>query len=411
MLLGGPVEARRGRLNLVGSRVGRARARVYDMHAGRRGRPRDAQSRSRNRSRMLRLFGESCGGRAESACCGPLTAWRAARDRYAAWLSDVDDELARRHDQALYEHQAPKSRQFGTPSSIKEYHSLVRERRFGHSVGLDRLPLAHGLCESEASSWRRYGEVGTAWSSIPSQRLVNPKWGDKSVCVVNRSAPTADGAAAAGAPCRVVSIGSANDFSFELELLSQLPACVVDTFDCTSSAPPAKIRDPRLRFHRICIGVVDELRVEGAYRLRPLPNQSDGRALAQAYSRRKPSPQLSWPSMLRLIGLDDGAAPTLLKIDCEGCEYEVFEAILRARGARLLPAQIVLEIHTAFEPRGVRRGGTFGWLRRAAPPVQTFFQRLYAAAGLVLAHREDGQRSPCCSELVLLKPPPGCPAV
>jgi len=36
--------------------------------------------------------------------------------------------------------------------------------------------------------------------------------------------------------------------------------------------------------------------------------------------RRKPGPQLSWSSLLRFVNLT--GPPSLLKMDCEGCEYE-----------------------------------------------------------------------------------------
>jgi hypothetical protein len=51
--------------------------------------------------------------------------------------------------------------------------------------------------------------------------------------------------------CIVYSLGSNNDFLFELSILSKTQ-CTVHTFDCTSSPPQEK--HDRLHFHKICLG-------------------------------------------------------------------------------------------------------------------------------------------------------------
>ena len=77
-------------------------------------------------------------------------------------------------------------------------------------------------------------------------------------------------------------------------------------------------------------------------------------------------------------------------------------------GGLLLPTQLALEVHTAFEPKQTIRRPTFGWVRHEAPPLPTFFQQLYRNASYLVVHRDDGLRSPGLSELVLMRGPVMC---
>jgi hypothetical protein len=58
--------------------------------------------------------------------------------------------------------------------------------------------------------------------------------------------------------CVVISLGSNNEFSFELDVARQLPHCAIHTLDCTIVPHvPAELRG-RLTFHEICLGPADE---------------------------------------------------------------------------------------------------------------------------------------------------------
>jgi len=210
--------------------------------------------------------------------------------------------------------------------------------------------------------------------------------------------------------CHIIAIGSAGEFHFEEAVFEQFPMCTVDTFDCTAPSKhwsvPKRI-SARVRLHRICIGRSDEMVVQSPFVARlskPLREVYRPRGIHGGDGQRKPGPQLSWASMLDFVGLSR-APPTLLKIDCEGCEYEVFDHILSHSQQALLPAQVSIEAHTGFEASGFGKygGNNFLWIRQVAPPLQTFYQRLFHDAGYYISHREDGAFSTCCSELVLLR--------
>ena len=74
----------------------------------------------------------------------------------------------------------------------------------------------------------------------------------KRVCGMNSSMLTS-------AECVVVSIGSNNQWQFEVFAFQSLP-CKIVTFDCTSQDSMPEFIRPRTTFYRICVGVQDEIR-------------------------------------------------------------------------------------------------------------------------------------------------------
>ena len=107
--------------------------------------------------------------------------------------------------------------------------------------------------------------------------------------------------------CNVISIGSNNDFSFEEALLALNPACNIHTFDHTiagSATPPASVH-----FHPFGIGAAPAGRL------------------------------LTMDGIVRLAGFERKEID-VLKIDCEGCELDVFPDLM-GRPIR----QILMEVH------------------------------------------------------------------
>ena len=181
--------------------------------------------------------------------------------------------------------------------------------------------------------------------------------------------------------CRVVSVGSNNQWSFEESIFDQT-ACRVDTLDCTGNfAPPARIR-ARVAFHKICLGAADK----GQY--------------------------LTWESAMRAIGV--ARAPTWLKIDCEGCERAVLPALFQpGHSAALLPDQISLELHFGFSIPGAPEygkrgsGGLAGGKMALYESAASFFRRMYLGGGYFLIHRLDNPAerpaAKGCTEIVLAR--------
>ena len=63
--------------------------------------------------------------------------------------------------------------------------------------------------------------------------------------------------------CTVISIGSKNEWEFELDVVKKYPHCRIHTFDCTVAAQvPEKIIS-QTTFHKICLGIADNITAEG----------------------------------------------------------------------------------------------------------------------------------------------------
>ena len=117
-----------------------------------------------------------------------------------------------------------------------------------------------------------------------------------------------------GRPCIIYSLGSNNQFDFEVAIVRQTQ-CQVFTFDCTSSPPLQKI--PRVKFYKFCLGERDEETERGEYR-----------------------------SFASLLAINSHEAVHVLKMDIEGAEYSVFKALLTPTPQHLLVAG-----QSAFDPR------------------------------------------------------------
>lgn len=121
--------------------------------------------------------------------------------------------------------------------------------------------------------------------------------------------------------CHIFSIGSNDQWTFESNIIKEMPHCTIHTFDCTLNGgkPKHKPSDDRLIFYDYCIG--DENL-----------DASDGKRY-RTYSE-----------FVRIAGVP--SHPKLLKMDVEGFEYDVFTSMVRSDGDTL-PEQIIVELHWA----------------------------------------------------------------
>lgn len=171
-------------------------------------------------------------------------------------------------------------------------------------------------------------------------------------------------------PCVVFSIGSANAWSFETDLVANTH-CHVHTFDCTvdGQVPPTLV--DRVTFHKYCIG-----------------NSSQGGEL--------------FKSLDELIEIAGVSQVTLLKMDIEGFEWQVINQIvdsaLQAR-TDIFPMQIAVEMHYLTQFPEVNFHG-----RDLSPgEIYLYFESLFQRGGYVLAERRDNRFCAHCSEILLLK--------
>ena len=170
--------------------------------------------------------------------------------------------------------------------------------------------------------------------------------------------------------CTIVSIGSNNEWDFEIAIFNKYPSCRIETFDCTMPAhikPPPSISS-RTRLHRVCIGPDDT---------------------SEGYK--------SWTSILALANIN--TAPLFLKMDIEGHEYQVLHNIIRNNV--LLPLQIAFELHYQTITPGVPWAA--GGQRKGSGEIATFMEYLHYQGGYFLVDIRHNSECPHCSELLITR--------
>eukprot|EP01031_Cornospumella_fuschlensis_P030098 gene30098-36353_t len=201
--------------------------------------------------------------------------------------------------------------------------------------------------------------------------------GEKHVCMgmfPPRETPSAQ--------CSIVSVGSNNEYDFELDIFDRMP-CEIYVFDCTvlTPTPPEKLsKSGRFFFHQLCIGASED-RDKGFV---------SWRTLALLASRNATQPILS------------------LKMDVEGWEFETLTQIAAPEMQRLqlVPMQIACEIHQRahtkwnvphFWPIPAKPS-----LSMVSPEQVLQLKQKMQRAGYVLADRNDNPFCKACSEVVFL---------
>jgi len=116
------------------------------------------------------------------------------------------------------------------------------------------------------------------------------------------------------ANCTIFSLGSNNQFDFEEYMYKAFPQCTMRTFDCTSNPPRNPI--PNLIFEKYCLGSRDEV--------------INGRQY------------LTIQTLMEKSGVNH---VQFFKMDIEGYEMEVFDAMLRPPYPPSLPFQLSFETH------------------------------------------------------------------
>ncbi len=205
---------------------------------------------------------------------------------------------------------------------------------------------------------RRFDLVGPVGPRCAALETYGVEDGEKRACALS--------ARAADAGCIVISVGSHDDWDFEAAVFEKTK-CTVHTFDCTVGAeasPPNRIR-ARVSLHRLCVGARDEV--------------LDGRAFA------------SWQTLLHSINLT--RAPTFMKLDVEGYEWEVLPELIKHRHA---PLQVAFELHYHTQMRGL------SWYLRykSEAEIGIFIDTLYRH-GYYVVDRHDNKHCSHCTELLI----------
>lgn len=172
--------------------------------------------------------------------------------------------------------------------------------------------------------------------------------------------------------CVVVSIGSNNQWDFEIDV-AERTQCRLVTFDCTCGklTPPPSVAD-RITALDVCIGQRNFVNKQG-WRF------------------------MDWHSALRHANVSH---VTHLKMDIEGFEYSVLRDIVIHRLA-VAPAQISLELHYQSQMEDI------SWTKRhkTAGEIALFMLTLFNKGDYFLIDRHDNPFCRHCTELLLARLP------
>jgi len=194
--------------------------------------------------------------------------------------------------------------------------------------------------------------------------------------------------------CVVLSIGSNGQWEFEKAIISSTN-CTVHTFDCTISNihPPPSIRS-RTILHNLCLGSSPP-RDRNYFLEVPRKNGRPGawKNRQWKYSQLKESSFKNYSELVRRAGLS--SAPSLLKMDIEGYEWQTIPSIV---SSTLAPKQIAVEMHFQTQMPGL------SWFGRYKSPVEILaFGNMMHKRGYRIASRQDNPACKWCTEILWIK--------
>jgi hypothetical protein len=176
--------------------------------------------------------------------------------------------------------------------------------------------------------------------------------------------------------CTIISLGSNNEWDFEVAIYNAFPACQIETFDCTLPShirPPAHIAS-RTRLHHVCVGPTDRLDENG-----------------REYK--------SWKSILTLMNVK--TAPLYLKMDIEGHEYQVLRSIID--DGTMLPMQIAFELH--YQSLTENLPWALNQKRKSTAELLTFMEYLHYEGGYFFIDQRNNVGCFYCTELLITQLP------
>jgi len=269
----------------------------------------------------------------------------------------------------------PVTEFFGTPPYTKPKEKGTGDLSFEHTA-------------------RRFDALGPVLQ-CPPDILSTFGTGDeeKHVCGLPAKTTTLQGAnsSAATKPCVIISIGSANNWVFELAVGKAFPHCQIHTLDCTVAGVVPSALASQATFHSVCLGPRDEevplVRRPEKYSYK---NQMDRIGL-------KKLKMVTWVTFLGSIGLD--SPPEVLKVDIEGYEWSVLTAMAASAPLHILPKSISLELHYAGAMTNLE------WYGRSRSPYEigAWMDFMFTRGGYVLVDRNDNPFCPHCSEIVIAR--------
>jgi len=200
-----------------------------------------------------------------------------------------------------------------TSQSIEMIRTTVFDKSMAESFGFLKYPASKWELKKKIHAWqskRQYGAQNAlgriffqynwepSWSCGFEQRIGNIGDGGKWVCDAYLISEASE--------CNILSVGSNNDWSFEMSMHELNPRCKIHTFDHTSGSAG---KPEYVKFYAIGLGSVDKGNVR----------TMDG--------------------ILKIAGLENKTVD-IFKIDCEGCEFDVYSEFTKG-----FIRQVLVEIH------------------------------------------------------------------
>jgi hypothetical protein len=197
----------------------------------------------------------------------------------------------------LYLHNA--SRLLKRDTNVRNNFNIKRDIHL-RQMKKQKENMNNAISESGRAYFQSHWEP--SWKCEFEERIGNFGDGGKWVCDANSLKEKKGN-------CHIISIGSNNDFSFEVEVHNYFPQCKISVFDHTVSNPSPP---PYVDYFSFGLGSENNLPII---------------TLETAFQKAGVSPE---------DGVD------ILKIDCEGCEYDVYPQFI---STKYFISQILIEIH------------------------------------------------------------------
>lgn len=181
------------------------------------------------------------------------------------------------------------------------------------------------------------------------------------------------------APCVVYSIGSNNQWEFEMDILAKTP-CEVHTFDCTGDRERFAVPDdPRHNFHYVCLGTKNKETEDGEF-----------------WTLDKMTKTLKHKKI------------DLLKMDIEGYEFPLLqdwpENTEKRYDSTVLPMQVLVEVHYKTQMAELSKEQNTKPLPNWKYTTDMInMQEHLLKMGYATIIRDDNEVCPHCSELTLMR--------
>lgn len=160
-----------------------------------------------------------------------------------------------------------------------------------------------------------------------------------------------------GNACWILSLGCQGKWSFEKEIVKRTN-CKIHTFDCTGTWPIPEELQGRVTLHKTCLGKDDDPRED----------------------------YVGWNRIIAM-GSTRGAKkmPALVKMDIEGYEFPVLQALLSKGDESMLPEQLAIEMHAY----------------KATPKFMGELFTNFTRRGYSMTHRADNPWCAHCTEITV----------